>query len=86
METNKIKFLCSLSDKLNGNAERVQDKCFIENIKSIEIKSDYRSVIIDFDNYPELKPVAEKLCDYLIKSEKEKQKQIKLDIINLLGQ
>ena len=35
--------------------------------------------------YPELKPVAEKLCKYLVKSEKSKQDEIKLEIVKFLG-
>jgi hypothetical protein len=53
-----------------------------------KIKEDYKqssclcirhpcySVDIDLELYPELRPLVEKLCDYLIKSEPKKQKEI----------
>ena len=53
-----------------------------------KIKEDYKQssylcirhpcygVDIDLELYPELRPLVEKLCDYLIKSEPKKQKEI----------
>ena len=54
-----------MSANLYNSYVEYDDENFIKSIRSIEIKSSYQNVIIDFDDYPELKPVAEKLCDYL---------------------
>lgn len=85
METSKIEFLCVLSDRLYKNADRANEPAMKEGLRSIAIDSRYSKITIDFDDYPELKPVAEKLCDYLVKSEKSKQNEIKLEIVKLLG-
>lgn len=53
--------------------------------RGIEIKSQYSQVLkIDFIDYPELKPVAEKMLDYIIKSEESKQNEIKIEIAKVL--
>lgn len=85
METSKIGFLCRLSDRIYDNAKKANNGIFKKGIKKITINSEYGNIIIDFDDYPELKPVAEKLCDYLVKSEKSKQDEIKFEIVKLLG-
>ena len=85
METSKIGFLCRLSDRVYDNAKTVNAPIFRKEIKGVTINSSYSKVTIDFDDYPELKAVAEKLCDYLVKSEKSKQDEIKLEIVKLLG-
>lgn len=85
METSEIEFLCVLSDRFHKNAEKANEPAMKEGFRSIVIDSRYSKITIDFDDYPELKPVAEKLCDYLVKSEKSKQDEIKLEIVKLLG-
>lgn len=85
MKTSKIGFLCRLSDRIYDNAKKANEPIFKKGVKGIEIKSSYSQMTIDFDDYPELKPVAEKLCDYLVKSEKSKQDEIKLEIVKVLG-
>lgn len=85
MKTREIQSLCGLSDRIYDNAEKSKNPIFTEGIKELIINSRYSNLTIDFDDYPELKPVAEKLCDYLVKSEKSKQDEIKLEIVELLG-
>ena len=85
METSKIGFLCALSDRIYSNAKRAKEPNLKEGFRCLVINSRYTQINIDFDDYPELKPVAEKLCDYLVKSEKSKQDEIKIEIVKLLG-
>ena len=85
METSKIGFLCKLSDRVYDNVKKANEPIFKKEMKGITINSSYSHMTIDFDDYPELKVVAEKLCDYLVKSEKSKQDEIKLEIVKLLG-
>ena len=85
MKTREIGCLCGLSDRIYDNAKKANNGIFEKGIKKITINSEYDNIIIDFDDYPELKPVAEKLCNYLVKSEKSKQDEIKLEIVKFLG-
>lgn len=85
METREIGTLCRLSDRIHDNAEKAENSIFTEKMKELVINSTFSSINIDFNDYPELKPVAEKLCNYLVKSEKSKQNEIKLEIMKLLG-
>jgi len=80
MKTSKVGFLCKLSDRIYDNAKRANEPIFKEKMTNITINSSYSHMTIDFDDYPELKVVAEKLCDYLVKSEKSKQNEIKAEI------
>lgn len=84
METSKISFLCRLSDRIYDNAKKAKNGIFQSGVKSIIIKSSYSDLTIDFDDYPELKPVAEKLLNYLDKSEERKQNEIKVEIARIL--
>lgn len=85
METSKISYLCRLSDKIHDISEKANGEKFKNGVKGLIIKSDYSQILeIDFDDYPELKPVAEKLCNYLVKSEKSKQNEIKIEIAKVL--
>lgn len=83
METSKISYLCKLSDRVYDNAERATDT-FKGELRKITLSSGYGSIVIEFDDYPELKQVGTKLLDYLVKSEKSKQNEIKLEISKLL--
>ena len=85
METSKIEFLCKLSDRIYDNAKKAENGIFKSGVRDITIKSSYTDLNVNFDDYPELKPVAEKLCNYLVKSEKSKQDKIKLEIVKLIG-
>ena len=69
MKTDKISYLCRLSDRIYDNAKKAEKSPFTKEIRGLVINSSYSNLTIDFDDYPELKPVAEKLIDYLIKSE-----------------
>lgn len=62
MDTDKITVLCSKSDRIfqNGkSAERMLDK--IDDIRTIAIKSPYTDFVVRIEDYPELKPLAEKI-------------------------
>lgn len=80
MKTDKISYLCKLSDKIYDNAKKAKNSIFTEGIKELIVNSRYSNLTIDFDDYPELKPMAEKLINYLIKSEESKQQEIKIAI------
>lgn len=85
MKTNMISYLCRLSDRIYDNVKKSKAPAFREGVKSLTINSTYSAnLTIDFDDYPELKPVAEKLLDYLVKSEKSKQEEIKIEIAKVL--
>lgn len=79
MKTDNISYLCKLSDRIYDNAKKAKNS-ITEEIKGLVINSSYSRLTIDFDDYPELKPVAEKLIDYLVKSEESKQQEIKIAI------
>lgn len=84
MKTSKISFLCELSDRIYDNAKKSKNPIFREKVNGLTINSSYGHLNIDFDDYPELKPVAEKLLDYLVKSEESKQNEIKIEIVKVL--
>lgn len=83
METRKISFLCSLSDRIHNNAEKA-GVMVGKDISQLEIRTSCQRMTIDFDDYPELKPVAEKLLNYLVKCEEPKQNEIKIEIAKVL--
>lgn len=80
MKTREISFLCKLSDRIYDNTKKAKNPIFTEHIKNLTLYSEYGNLTIDFDDYPELKPVAEKLINYLVKSEESKQQEIKVAI------
>lgn len=84
METSKISFLCKLSDRIYDDAKYARGVCS-DRLRGLSIRTSYGELKLDFDNYEELKPVAEKLLEYLVKSENKRQNEIKLEIIKLLG-
>lgn len=84
METRKISFLCRLSDTIYDNAKKARCGNFKAEVNSLVIKSSYSELKINFDDYPELKPVAEKLLNYLDKSEERKQNEVKVEIARIL--
>jgi len=84
MKTNVISYLCSMSDRVSKNAEIAAKENFKKEIRGITIHSSCEQLKIDLDDYPELKPVAEKLLDVLVKSEESKQNEIKVAIVKEL--
>lgn len=84
MNTNEISYLCKLSDRIKDNAEKANGPNFKAGVRRLDIKSEFSHLTIDFDDYPELKQVAEKLLDYLVKSENSKQNEIKVEIAKRL--
>ena len=83
METKKISFLCRLSERIHDNAAKAA-VINSKDISQLEIKTSCQRMNIDFDDYPELKPVAEKLLNYLVKCEEAKQNEIKIEIAKVL--
>ena len=83
METSKISFLCKLSDRIYDNAKYARGVCS-DKLRGLSIRTSYGELKLDFDDYSELKPVAEKLLNYLDKSEERKQNEIKVEIARIL--
>lgn len=79
MKTGTISFLCKLSDRIYDNAKYARNICS-DRLKGLSIRTSYGELKLDFDDYEELKPVAEKLLEYLVKSEESKQNEIKIAI------
>lgn len=84
MNTDKIRVLCRLSDKYYNN-RRAFENSVPSEAKGLKISFSYRIIELDFDDYPELKPLVEKIKDYILKSENERQNEIKLEILKVLG-
>lgn len=85
MDTSKITTLCSVSDHIFEKKKKAEK--MLENmneVNSLRISSSYSEVMIRFDSYPELKPLAEKLLKYIVKSEETKQMEIKTEIAKCL--
>lgn len=84
MNTDKIHVLCRLSDKYYNHG-RTFEKIVPSEAKGLKISFSYQTIELDFDDYPELKPLVEKIRDYILKSENERQNEIKLEILKVLG-
>lgn len=84
MNTDKIQVLCRLSDRYY-NCRRALEQAVPSEAKSIKISFPYQTIELDFDDYPELKPLVEKIKDYILKSENKRQNEIKLEILKVLG-
>ena len=86
MNTSKIGVLCSKSDRIFENEKKAESLLSnMKNVSSISITSSFCSnLVVKFDDYPELKPLAEKLLKYLVKSEEAKQNEIKVEIAKCL--
>lgn len=85
MDTSKITVLCSVSDRIFEKKKKAEK--MLENmneVNSLRISSSYSEVTVSFDSYPELKPLAEKLLKYIVKSEETKQMEIKTEIAKCL--
>lgn len=86
MDTSKITTLCSVSDRIfekKRKAERMLEN--MNEVNSLKVISSYgNEVTVSFDSYPELKPLAEKLLKYIVKSEETKQMEIKTEIAKCL--
>ena len=84
MNTDKIQVLCRLSDRY-FNTSRAFEKIVPSEAKGLKICFTYQTIGLDFDDYPELKPLVEKIKDYVLKSENKRQNEIKLEILKVLG-
>ena len=84
MNTDKINSLCGYSDRCYNN-HRTLEQAVPSEAKSIKISFRYQIIELDFDDYPELKPLVEKIKDYILKSENKRQNEIKLEILKALG-
>lgn len=85
MDTSKITVLCSVSDRIFEKKKKAEK--MLENmneVNSLRISSSCSEVMVSFDSYPELKPLAEKLLKYIVKSEETKQMEIKTEIAKCL--
>ena len=85
MNTDKIYVLCTTSDRIfekKKKAEALID-C-VSEIRSVKLNSPYGEFTVSFDDYPELRPIAEKILKYVIKSEEAKQNEIKVEIAKCL--
>lgn len=88
MDTDKIKSLCRLSDEYYNNYKSfdANKNLITEKAKALKIELPYSTTItLDLDDYPELRPVVGKIKDYVLKSENERQNEIKLAIMKILG-
>lgn len=84
MNTEKIQVLCRLSDRYYNNS-REFEKIVPSKAKGLKISFSYQTIELDFDDFPELKPLVEKIRDYILKSENKRQNEIKLEILKVLG-
>lgn len=85
MNTSKITTLCNVSDHIFEKKKKAEK--MLENmneVNSLRINCPYGDVTVSFDSYPELKPLAEKLLKYIVKSEETKQMEIKMEIAKCL--
>ena len=84
MNTDKIQVLCRLSDRYYNNSGAFE-KIVPSEAKGLKISFSYQTIELNFDDYPELKPLVEKIKDYVLKSENKRQNEIKLEILRVLG-
>lgn len=85
MKTRLITQLASFSDTYKENvtdANKIMGE--VDRCSFIKINSPCYSLILDLDLYPELKPLVEKICKYIIKCESKKQKEIMLEILHAM--
>lgn len=84
MDTDTLRCLCRLSEKYKSTAESLE-KFETSDSKSLSILFPNKAIDLNFDDYPELKPLVEKIKKYILKSETERQNAIKLEIMKVLG-
>lgn len=84
METDKIKTLCRLSEKYADDFDAFESH-ETSDAKKLTIEFSYRTIILNLDDYPEFRPLVDKIKEYILKSEKERQSEIKLAIMKILG-
>ena len=82
MKPELITQLAHLSKKYSEEVEEAK-KIKEDYVRTtyFHIKHPCYTVVIDLELYTELRPLVEKLCDYLIKSEPKKQKEIMRGIL-----
>ena len=85
MKTGVITQLASFSETYKDNATDANkiigevDRC-----SYIKLYSPCYTLDIDLELYPELKPLVEKLCNYIVKCEPKKQKEIILEMLHAM--
>ena len=86
MDTSKITVLCSTSERIFSNKRKAEGLLGnFDHITSVSVTSSFcPNLVVNFDDYPELKPLAEKLLKYVVKSEEAKQAEIKTEIAKCL--
>lgn len=85
MKTGKIIELASFSDTYKDNAtdaNRVMSE--VDRCSFIKIHSPCYILSLDLDLYPELKPLVEKICKYIVKCESKKQKDVILEMLHAM--
>ena len=86
MNTGKINSLTNVSDKYY-KAKNASESClsYLEkNGRFIEINCTYCNVEIKMEDYPELKPIAKMLLEYVRDSEPVKQELIRKELLKIL--
>lgn len=85
MKTGKITQLAHFSDTYKENATDANKLLGeVERCSLIKIHSPCYILSLDLDLYPELKPLVEKLCRYVVKCESKKQKEVTLEILHAM--
>lgn len=86
MKTGVITQLASFSETYKNNAidaNKIMGE--VERCSNIRLQSSSCYTLhIDLDLYPELKPLVEKICKYIVACESKKQKEIKLEILHAM--
>lgn len=85
METDKIKTLCRLSEKYADDFNAFENH-ITSDAKKLTIEFPYQTIIFNLDDYPEFRPLVDKIKEYILKSEKKRQSEIKLAIMKILGE
>ena len=85
MDTDKIVVLCRTSDRIFEKKKKAEELIdHVNEISSVKLNSPYSELVVSFDDYPELRPIAEKILKYVIKSEETKQMEIKMEVAKCL--
>lgn len=85
MKTGKIVQLASFSETYSENstdANKILGE--VDRCSYIKIHTPCYILSLDLDLYPELKPLVEKLCRYIVKCESKKQKEVTLEMLHAM--
>lgn len=85
MDTSKINFLCSIGDRISDN-KKMSENLIIADVTKLKIETNCKTITLSLSDYPELRPLVDKLKDYIIKSADSHLKDIKLDIMRALAE